>query len=109
MTREFWKELERHSRLCSYLTLEELRQAPPELAQKLIALTTDFEIIPIDDQMKALAQVYVQEGVVSPKYLADALHIAAVVHGDEDILVSWNFKRSVRRRTRLLINYINFN
>ena len=32
---------------------------------------------------------------------------SAVVFGDADILVSWNFKHLVKRSTRLLVNYIN--
>jgi hypothetical protein len=107
MTREFWKGLDAHERLCSNLTLEELRQAPSTLVHELLALTDGFQIIPIDDRMKVLAQVYVQQGVVPPKYVADALHIAAAVYGGADALVSWNFRHLVRRSTRLLVNYIN--
>jgi len=107
MTKVFWKELEKHEKLCSNLTLEELKQVSQELSNMLLALTTGFRIIPIDDQMKALVQVYVQGGVVSQKYFADALHIAASVPGGADILVSWNFRHLVRRSTRLLVNYIN--
>lgn len=107
MTRAFWDELKRYEKLCSDLTLEELGQAPPELARKLLALTAGFRVISVDNQMKALAQAYVQEGVVSQRYFADALHIAAAVQGEADILVSWNFKHLVRRSTRLLVNYIN--
>lgn len=106
MTRVFWKELELHEKLCSDLTLDELGQAL-SLTQKLLALTTGFKIIQIDDQTKALAQAYTQEGVVPPKYFADALHIAAAVRGDADILISWNFRHMVKRSTRLLVNYIN--
>jgi hypothetical protein len=92
MTRAFWKELEKYEKLCSELTQEELEQAKPEVAQKLMALTTGFRIIKIDDQTKSLALTYVQEGVVLRKYLSDALHIAAAVRGDADILASWNFR-----------------
>jgi len=107
MTRDFWEELDKHDKLCSDLTLDELRQASSELAKKLLALTTGFKIIGIDDQMKDLAQAYVQEGVVPLSYFADALHIAAAVRGDADILVSWNFRHLVKRSTRLLVNYVN--
>ena len=107
MTRAFWKELEKYEKLCSELTQEELEQAKPEVAQKLMALTTGFRIIKIDDQTKSLALTYVQEGVVLRKYLSDALHIAAAVRGDADILASWNFRYLVRRSTRLLVNSVN--
>jgi predicted nucleic acid-binding protein len=57
--------------------------------------------------MRELAEDYVGEGIVPSRYLVDALHIAAAVLGNADILVSWNFKHLVRRSTRLLVNYIN--
>lgn len=57
--------------------------------------------------MRDLASTYVQAGVVPARYLDDALHIAVPVHGDADVLVSWNFKHMVKRNTRLLVNYLN--
>jgi len=107
MTRDFWLVLERHEKLCSDLTIEELRQARSGLREKLLALTRNFKVLSLTDEMRKLAKLYVEEGVVSSKYFADALHIAAAVLGDADILVSWNFKHLVKRSTRLLVNYIN--
>lgn len=107
MTRDFWLVLERHEKLCSDLTIEELRQARSGLREKLIALTQNFTVLSLTDEMRKLAKLYVEEGVVPSKYFADALHIAAAVLGNADILVSWNFKHLVKRSTRLLVNYIN--
>ncbi len=107
MTRDFWPILEQHEKLCSQLTIEELGQAHPNLREKLLALTQNFTILNVTDGMRELAEDYVGEGVVPSRYLVDALHIAAAVLGNADILVSWNFKHLVRRSTRLLVNYIN--
>ncbi|MEW6231535.1 MAG: hypothetical protein AB1566_04355 [Chloroflexota bacterium] len=99
--------MKQHERLCSDLTQRELGQATAELTEQLKALTDGFKIIAISDQMRELANAYVQEGVVPARYFDDALHMAAVVLGDADVLVSWNFKHLVRRNTRLLVNYVN--
>ncbi len=107
MTRGFWQVLDKHEKLCSELTIEELNQAHSGLREKLLALTQNFTILTLTDEMRRLAERYVEEGVVPLKYLADALHIAAAVLGNADILVSWNFKHLVNRSTRLLVNYIN--
>jgi predicted nucleic acid-binding protein len=107
MTRNFWQILDNHERLCSELTVEELNQAHSDLREKLLALTQNFTILKLTEEMKKLAERYVEEGVVPSKYFADALHIAAAVLGNADILVSWNFKHLVKRTTRLLVNYIN--
>lgn len=82
---------------------------PPNsnLREKLLALTQNFTVLSLTDEMRNLAERYVEGGVVPSRYFVDALHIAAAVFGDADILGSWNFKHLVRRSTRLLVNYIN--
>ena len=89
------------------MTLAELGQAIPELAEQFKSLTHGFRIIPINDQMRELAQGYIQSSIVPARYVDDALHIAAAVYGEADVLVSWNFKHLVRRNTRLLVNAVN--
>jgi len=107
MTRDFWPILEQHEKLCSQLVIEELGQARSNLREKLLALTQNFTILNVTDGMRELAEDYVREGVVPSRYLVDAIHIAAAVLGNADILVSWNFRHLVKRSTRLLVNYIN--
>ena len=107
MTRDFWPILEKYEKLCSELTIEELGQAHSSLRERLLALTRNFAVLKVTEEMRDLAEHYVEEGVVPSRYLADAIHIAAAVLGNADILVSWNFRHLVRRSTRLLVNYIN--
>lgn len=38
---------------------------------------------------------YLDRGIVTPRYRADALHIAVATVNDVDIVVSWNFKHIV--------------
>ena len=101
LTTEFWTKLSGHEGLCSELTIEELNEARLELKQKLLTLTQNFEIVKITKQVKDLARKYVAEGVVPSRHLTDAIHIAAAVIGQADILVSWNYRHLVRRNTRL--------
>jgi len=107
MTRDFWLVLEGHEKLCSELTIEELGQAHSNLREKLLTLTQNFMVLNLTDEMRNLAKLYVEEGVVPSRYFADALHVAAAVFGNADILVSWNFKHLVKRSTRFLVNYVN--
>jgi predicted nucleic acid-binding protein len=107
MTREFWGTLDRHDRLCSALTLEELDAAPNHLADKLRQLLVGFTVVPVDNPVRRLAEAYVEAGVVPSRYVSDAVHIAAAVVGGADVLVSWNFVHLVKRSTRLLVGYVN--
>ncbi len=107
MTKAFWKELDKHEKLCSELTLEEIGRASAETSQKMLELAGGFKVLSIDAETKTLAEAYIEQGVVPVRYFADALHIASAVLADADILVSWNFHHMVRRGTRLLVNYVN--
>ncbi len=70
-------------------------------------LTANFQIVGLAPKTLELAQAYVGQGVVSPRHIANALHLAAAVEANADILISWNFMHLVNRRTRLLVNYVN--
>jgi len=69
MTRDFRLVLERHEKLCSDLTIEELGQARSGLREKLLGLAQGFTVINLTDEMRELAKLYVREGLVPSKYL----------------------------------------
>lgn len=106
-TRSFWATLVNHELYCSTLTLDEIARATDEKVVQMQELANRFRIIAIEPSMRDLAQAYVDHGVVSPRYIADALHIAIAVLSDVDIIISWNFEHLVKRGTRLLVNYVN--
>jgi hypothetical protein len=57
--------------------------------------------------MQRLAQCYVRAAVFSPVMVADALHVAAAVLTDQDVLLSWNFRHLVNVRRRARVNEVN--
>lgn len=75
---------------------------------KLLKVIEDFPIgiLPIDkaDEIGQLAQNYLDHGIMPPKKLFDALHVAVCVVGKIDYLVSWNFKHlaNINRERRVL-------
>ncbi|MEM4228086.1 MAG: PIN domain-containing protein [Candidatus Caldarchaeum sp.] len=108
LTQQFWNSLKEYEALCSQLVLDELeRVGDPVLREKLRELAHGCQVLAIGEAEQELARAYVAAGVVSARYIADALHIAVAVLGGADILVSWNFRHLVRRSTRLLVNYVN--
>lgn len=54
--------------------------------------------------MRRLAASYVRSGTFTAVTYNDALHVAAAVLTNQDILLSWNFKHLVNRRRRAQIN-----
>ncbi len=73
----------------------------------MLELLSGLPIHPVTDEMRRLAASYLTAGVFTPAMEMDALHVAAAVISQQDILVSWNFKHLVNRRRRGLINMTN--
>lgn len=80
----------------SDVTVGELQKAP-ELIRKLpTTIPPDFlELVNISEEQFALADKYVQEGVLTTKFYSDAQHIAISSILKVDSLVSWNFRHMV--------------
>ena len=54
-----------------------------------------------------LAEEYINRGILSEKWLEDALHIAIATCNRADVIISWNFKHIVRCDKILQFNKIN--
>ena len=80
----------------SDVTIGELEKAPELIRELPTTIPPDFlELVSITDEHLELANKYVQEGVLTPKFHSDAQHIAISSILKVDSLVSWNFKHMV--------------
>lgn len=70
-------------------------------------LTLDPELVHPSDEAYALAGMYQQHGILTPKYYDDGLHIALATIAVVDLLVSWNFRHIVRYDKIRLFNAVN--
>ena len=92
----------------SEIVTTEVSQAPPEVLTKyyeLLALEPEF--VPYNKEATDLANRYVNERIISNKFLDDALHIALATVAQVDILVSWNFRHIVHYGRIRQFNAIN--
>jgi hypothetical protein len=62
----------------------------------------------VNEEIRDLAEAYVNHGVVSQKYKDDALHVAACTVARIDLLVSWNLRHLVNLRREAGFNAVNF-
>ena len=107
-TQEFWGRLGEFEVSVSSLVREEIEQtADPERLKAMLQLLENVTVEPITDEMRGLAQAYVENGVFGESLFSDALHVAVAVLTRQDILVSWNFKHLVNRRKRAQIDQVN--
>jgi len=82
--------------LVSDIVLRELESAPAEVRRVLGRLSwSSIEDVPVTPEVTALAQAYLAEGVVGPRSIDDAGHVAAATVARADAIASWNFKHIV--------------
>jgi len=82
--------------LISDITLAELDRAPEKVRQVFADLPDGcVEEIRIDDEVNALAQAYIDVGVLDGSSRADAAHVAAATVARADLVLSWNFRHIV--------------
>ena len=109
-TRRLWQmvQAEECRFIASVVTQDEAALAPPEVVG-LFARTfpDDTALLPLTPRAEELAQAYLAAGVVSPRYIDDAHHVAiATTHGI-GVLVTWNFRHLANYRREAGFNRVN--
>ena len=64
----------------------------------------NFNIVSITEDTIALAEKFIDFGILKQNSLDDCQHIAASILNDCDIIISWNFKHIVNVKTIRVIN-----
>lgn len=94
--------------IVSDVVAAEINTAPARVQQvyaDLLALTP--EIVSTTELALALADLYQQRRILTPKFYDDGLHIALATIAEVDVLVSWNFKHIVHLDKIRLFNAVN--
>lgn len=108
ITKEFFAARASDRMLVSRLTLAEIAATPKDgLREAMQKVAEGLEAVEITVDADRLASRYVEAGAVAETHSADAYHVAIAVTCKADMVVSWNFRHIVRRRTRDVVNMIN--
>lgn len=92
----------------SNLLLYGLENAPQEVRAVLSNVPTEnIEHVTLDEEAIALANTYLQEGVVAENSIDDARHIALATIHRADLVLSWNYKHIVNINRIHLYNAVN--
>ncbi|MDR1564028.1 MAG: hypothetical protein LBS74_03635 [Oscillospiraceae bacterium] len=94
----------------STYVLEELLKCSEPKQSLMTNLIDKFcvEMLLANQSAEALAEVYVEEGIIPLKYRTDGVHIAATAVNGLDFIVSYNFKHIVKRKTIELTEMVNY-
>jgi hypothetical protein len=93
----------------SDIVLEELRKAPPEKCRLMTDLVQQYAMTLLlpDAESRALADLYVDKGIIPIKYANDALHIAIATARKLDFVASYNFGHIVKLKTLNMTGLVN--
>jgi len=107
-TEVFWNMAEHFALSTMPHTLNELAvSTDPELKHRLPVLCERVKVLPSSPEITELAKWYIEVGAFSALFPANALNLAASVQTRQDVLLSWDFRNLVNRRTRFLIRVAN--
>lgn len=108
LTEAFFTEAERFEVYISEITVAEIERTPDAmLRNRMKQSLSSFSILPLTDDVETLAKEYIRYGAVPESYFEDAYHISTAVANGMDVLLSWNFKHIVRRKTRDIVRMVN--
>jgi hypothetical protein len=91
LTGEWWNQhRHRFSLYISALVLEEAGAGDAEVAARRIAELDGIAVLDLTEEARELAKRFLGSGLIPPKAVEDAFHVAiATVHG-MDYLLTWN-------------------
>jgi hypothetical protein len=97
-----------YSAVVSEVVAAEIEDAPEPVRQRYAELLAlGAEVLQPDDSVVALADIYQQRKILTPKFYDDGLHIALATSAEVDLLVSWNFKHIVHYEKIRLFNAVH--
>jgi hypothetical protein len=92
----------------SELTEAEIGNAPEPVQNVLIdLLKSNCEVLVETEESIALAQKYINVGILSSNFEDDARHVAMATTNSIDMIVSWNFKHIVHFEKIRWFNSVN--
>lgn len=104
-TLEFWEILKtgKYEVFISEVTTAELLGCSEPKRSELLTLLNDVQYneIAIENnaEIASLVAQITQHGILPPKSVNDRFHLAAAMHSECNIIVSWNFKHLVNVKT----------
>jgi len=94
--------------LVSQVVVDELNEAPAEVRNIFGSLpTASISPVELTPDIIALRNAYLAAGILGPRWVDDATHVAAATVARADAIVSWNFKHIVRVDKMRSYNQVN--
>ena len=102
-TQKIWEILKsnKYQVIISDLVFREIGECNDKKRKTLLSYLKeiDYEEYEVSIEVDELAQSIVDEGILTPKSLDDATHIAIAILSNANMILSWNFKHLVNYNT----------
>lgn len=107
-TNQFWENKDEFNCYISDVVVAEIQETiDVQLRDAMLEAIKGISILELNEEAEQLSNEYIFQGVVPKRYKKDALHIAIATVNDMDILVSWNYKHIVKRKTKEIVRMVN--
>lgn len=95
--------------LLSDVVVREICKAKAEVQEILDSISKDsIEVIALTKEVIELRDAYMKAGILGPRWIDDATHVACASVARADAIVSWNFKHIVKLEKMKAYNQVNF-
>ena len=102
-TQEIWEILKsnKYQVIISDIVFREIGECNDKKRKTLLSYLKeiDYEEYEVSIEVDELAKAIVDEGILTPKSLDDATHIAVAILSNANMILSWNFKHLVNYNT----------
>ena len=108
-TQDFWKNINQYELFFSSINKEEIEAIKDEkLKKKMKDFLIKGKELEISEEVEQMKSLYIKEELIPEKLENDALLLAlTTVYSIDILIISWNFKHLVKRKTRIGVNLIN--
>lgn len=105
----FFQEVREDKRrlVVSDIIRREVASAPLAVRLLFDEMLAYSEVAPVTAEALRLRDTYLSRGILTPKWLDDALHVALATVSGCDVIISWNFKHIVHSQKIPLFNAVN--
>lgn len=92
----------------SGVVFDEINECSPERRNALLQYVSDidYEDIPLNDSVRALAERIIEKGYLPKRSVRDSQHIAAAIVAGCDYIVSWNMKHMANIKMNKNVKFI---
>jgi hypothetical protein len=111
LTEKLYSEIQsgKYSIFISEIVMREINNAEASKRKLLASEIVRFDPVVLMENSDSLEliQYYLENGLLTTKQSADLGHVAMATINEMDILVSWNMRHIVKRKTKVLVNALN--